>query len=676
MVTLKGLQTEELYGPGHRLCAGCGGSITARMTLKAMHRPTIAVNATGCLEVATTIYPYTAWRIPWVHGLFENAAAIASGIETYLKSRNGTKLDADIVVFGGDGGTFDIGLQSLSGAFERRHDFVYVCYDNEAYMNCLPGDTFVMTENGAKRVDEVQLSEKLYTFDKATNGLLLRKCSGVFDNGIRPVHEIATLHHLIRSTSNHPFLVVKRHGRGRERELRWRTLSNLRLGDEIVVLKKLDEDGDRSFKFNFSPVTKKHYKVHKLNEIRLPKYSSPALLEFLGLFVGDGWTRSHRGEVGFAIPEGSTRKRLLELYKRLFGPNGIGQTSEYYVYFNSVNLARFIDSLGFGKGAKNKTIPPWIFTLPTEEKEALIEGLLQSDGYKYGNSYRYVSSSSELLRKLRLLLQTMNYRVGKITWQTAKKGKAFPHRTLLKDTQYGSICFSRKRKWDLEKYRNQYRYQDPLIESDNFAVETVQHLQYVDRMRTYDLRVEKDHNFIAEGVVVHNTGIQRSSATPEGAWTTTTPVGPASPGKIGPKKDLIAIGLAHHLEYAATASAAYWSDFITKMEKAAAVEGPALVHVISPCPLGWRFPTDQTIKMARLAVQTKYFPLYEVEKGKYKLSVNPHATPVEDFLKMQGRFNHLFKPEGANELNALKTQIDQRWAALQELCQGKHPTWS
>jgi pyruvate ferredoxin oxidoreductase beta subunit len=306
MVTIKELQVEELYGPGHRLCAGCGGSITARMVLKAMKRPTIAVNATGCLEVATTIYPYTAWRIPWVHGLFENASAIASGVETYMKSKNNGKLDSDIIVFGGDGGTFDIGLQALSGAFERRHDFTYVCYDNEAYMN---------------------------------------------------------------------------------------------------------------------------------------------------------------------------------------------------------------------------------------------------------------------------------------------------------------------------------------------------------------------------------TGIQRSSATPEGAWTTTTPVGIASPGKTGPKKDLVAFALAHHVDYAATASPAYWSDFITKVQKASAVEGPALIHVISPCPLGWRFKTEQTIQMARLAVQTRYFPLYEVERGKYKLSINPHPKPLEEFLKPQGRFNHLFQPQYSDELNALKTQIDLHWVAIQELCQGKHPTW-
>jgi len=306
MVTLKELQVEELVGPGHRMCAGCGGAVTARMTIKAMKRPTYVVNATGCMEVATTIYPYTAWRVPWVHGLFENASAIASGMETYLKSKNDGNLQADIIIFGGDGGTFDIGLQALSGAFERRHDFVYVCYDNEAYMN---------------------------------------------------------------------------------------------------------------------------------------------------------------------------------------------------------------------------------------------------------------------------------------------------------------------------------------------------------------------------------TGIQRSSATPEGAWTTTTPIGVASQGKIGPKKDLVAFALAHHVDYAATACTSYWSDFITKVRKAAEVDGPALIHAVAPCPLGWRFPTDQTIQMGRLAVQSRYFPLYEVERGKYKMSISPHQVPLEDFLRLQGRFSHLFQPQGAQELTALKTQVEQRWAALQELCQGRHPTW-
>jgi len=100
-----------------------------------------------------------------------------------------------------------------------------------------------------------------------------------------------------------------------------------------------------------------------------------------------------------------------------------------------------------------------------------------------------------------------------------------------------------------------------------------------------------------------------------------------------------------------------------------------LIHVISPCPLGWRFKTEQTIQLAKLAVQSHYFPLYEVERGRYKLNMNPHQYPLDDFLKMQGRFSHLFLPENAQELKTLKDQVDQHWSRIQELCQGKQPGW-
>ena len=299
MVTLKELPTTELFGPGHRMCTGCGPAATARMTMKALEKPAILVNATGCLEVASTIYPDTAWKVPWVHTLFENAAAVASGIEASLLKEG--KADAvDIVAFGGDGGTFDIGIQALSGALERKHDFTYICYDNEAYMN---------------------------------------------------------------------------------------------------------------------------------------------------------------------------------------------------------------------------------------------------------------------------------------------------------------------------------------------------------------------------------TGIQRSGATPYGASTTTTPAGSKIPGKMDAKKDLIGVCVAHGVDYAATACVAYWNDYITKVRRAAAVKGPAVIHVLAPCPLGWRFETNQTIKLAKLAVQTRYFPLYEVEGGKYKLSMKvPKPVPLEEFLKPQGRFRHLFAPEFAQNLEELKRQVDNNWNRVAQLC--------
>ncbi|MBI5232780.1 MAG: pyruvate ferredoxin oxidoreductase [Deltaproteobacteria bacterium] len=141
MATLKELaRKDELFTGGHRLCSGCGIPPIVRLILRSTNAHIVASAATGCLEVGTTIYPYTAWRIPWIHSAFENAAATITGVETAykaLKKKGRIPADREIkfVAFGGDGGTYDIGLQSLSGALERGHNFLYVCYDNGAYMN-------------------------------------------------------------------------------------------------------------------------------------------------------------------------------------------------------------------------------------------------------------------------------------------------------------------------------------------------------------------------------------------------------------------------------------------------------------------------------------------------------------------------------------------------------------
>jgi len=136
---LKELSKKEvLISSGHRMCAGCGAPIVVKMVLLATDYPVIASNATGCLEVSSCISDYTAWKIPWIHNAFENAAATISGVETmYRALKKQGKIDKEIkfIAFGGDGGTYDIGLQSLSGAMERGHDMLYICYDNGAYMN-------------------------------------------------------------------------------------------------------------------------------------------------------------------------------------------------------------------------------------------------------------------------------------------------------------------------------------------------------------------------------------------------------------------------------------------------------------------------------------------------------------------------------------------------------------
>lgn len=139
IVSLKELsKKEELFVSGHRMCAGCGAPIIVKMVLLASEYPVVAANATGCLEVSSCISEFTSWKIPWIHNAFENAAATISGVETMFRSlKKQGKMDKDLkfIAFGGDGGTYDIGFQSLSGAMERGHDMLYVCYDNGAYMN-------------------------------------------------------------------------------------------------------------------------------------------------------------------------------------------------------------------------------------------------------------------------------------------------------------------------------------------------------------------------------------------------------------------------------------------------------------------------------------------------------------------------------------------------------------
>ncbi len=300
MANLKELSAKpEALGCGHRLCAGCGAAPIVRQILMASDKPVVIANATGCLEVSTTVFPYTAWNVPWMHNAFENAAATLSGIEAAynsLKRQGKYEKEVNFVAFGGDGGTYDIGLQSLSGAMERGHDLVYVCYDNGAYMN---------------------------------------------------------------------------------------------------------------------------------------------------------------------------------------------------------------------------------------------------------------------------------------------------------------------------------------------------------------------------------TGIQRSSATPLGADTTTSPAGEVIPGKRGGRKDLTEIMVAHGIPYAAQVAPSHWNDLVTKAKKAFDVKGPAFINALASCNRGWRHDPADTIAITRLGVETCFWPLYEVENGKVRVTYKPRdKKPVVEFLKAQGRFRHLFKPENKHLLDEIQAEVDRKWEDL------------
>ncbi len=447
------VSTEEILAQGHRACQGCGEALAARLVCKALGKDVIIVNATGCLEIISSTLPQTSWRVPWIHTLFENVGAVVSGIEAAYKvlERKGKRKKRKITFLGfaGDGGTSDIGLQALSGALERGHNILFCCFDNEAYMNCLPASSLILTESGMKRIVDVAVGERVYAFDFKTHEITLKRCTGVFSNGVREIYELRTSHHKINATPNHPFLVLRDE---RVRSLEWKVLADVKPGDKVVVLKDI--------------------------------------------------LRAGRG--------------LLCFVWRSF------ESSE-----DDVDVCS-------GGGCEGKN----------------------------------------------------------------------------------SI-------------------------SEHFETEEVVEVRPAGIAPVYDLHVEGEHNFIADGFVVHNTGIQRSSATPYGASTTTSPAGKRSVGQMTWKKDMPEIAAAHEIPYVATACPSFPLDLMAKVRKGAAAEGPAYIHILSACPTGWRFPPNLTIEIGRLAVETGVFPLYEVENGEYRLNFDRPLKPVREYLMKQGRFKHL-----------------------------------
>ncbi len=165
-----------------------------------------------------------------------------------------------------------------------------------------------------------------------------------------------------------------------------------------------------------------------------------------------------------------------------------------------------------------------------------------------------------------------------------------------------------------------------------------------------------------------NTGVQRSGATNFSAATSTTPVGSKHKGKEQFRKDIMKIVLAHNIPYVAQASLSNLVDLSEKAAKAFKVKGPAFINVLQPCTLGWKFPTNITVEVASKAVDSCFWPLYEVENGKYKLNYKPSKKiPVLDYIKLQGRYKHLLKEKEI--LIKLQKHVDSEWEKLLKLCE-------
>jgi len=180
--------------------------------------------------------------------------------------------------------------------------------------------------------------------------------------------------------------------------------------------------------------------------------------------------------------------------------------------------------------------------------------------------------------------------------------------------------------------------------------------------------LERGHKFTyicVDNEAYMNTGIQRSSSTPYGAMTTTSPPGKKSIGQSTWKKNMPKIAAAHNIPYVATACPSYPFDLFSKVKKARMANGPSYLHILSVCPTGWRIPTNQAIEYGKLAVRTGIFPLYEVEDGRYKITYSPEPLkPVTDYLKGQGRFRHLKE----SDIQIIQDRTTQQWEDLKFQC--------
>ncbi len=197
---------------------------------------------------------------------------------------------------------------------------------------------------------------------------------------------------------------------------------------------------------------------------------------------------------------------------------------------------------------------------------------------------------------------------------------------------------------------------------------------------TYDIgfqwlsgALERGHKFVYiclnnEGYM--NTGIQRSSATLLGAWTTTTPSGDERPGKPEWHKDMTKIVAAHGIPYVAQAASHNWKDLMTKVRKAEQADGPAFINVLTPCDRGWRYEPDQTMEVSKLMVEAGLWPLYEVVDGKWKMTgARQKRRPVMDALLSQKRFSHITKNADDETIAEIQATVDAEWDALQALCE-------
>lgn len=372
-------------------------------------------------------------------------------------------------------------------------------------LGCLTGDTKIFTNHhGPINISSAKAGDIVYSLDLNTLSSVKRRIIALKNNGRKKIYKLVTENNReIKATSNHPFLQLTREPLSNITQLNWKPLENLKIGSHIGILDALPDDG-KSLSIQYQYPHKKVARI--INKIKIPTSSSEDLLWLFGLYLGDGFMdRSKKGNarrIYYAIPPSDkVRKKLISMVKKIFGcswkEKGISVT------INSSMLADFYLSLGFSGIASNKKIPSWIWGLPLEEKLAFIEGYLDADGYirkhkfvedKEFGQIIFASCNKTLLEQLKLLMISCGLNPLKISTYT-KERKLYKG----KEKVYRSHYLSLNYKGNLTKIR------EKTTNTPKISFVKVKSIELMGEEDVYDIEVEGTHNFIANGIIVHNS---------------------------------------------------------------------------------------------------------------------------------------------------------------------------
>ncbi len=410
---------------------------------------------------------------------------------------------------------------------------------------CLTADTLVSTDQGPIPIHQIEQGMAVYSFDgnvtkdrhkspwKLHGGLVKRKVLAMVPQGKAKVYELKTSTRSIRGTEDHPLLVLRRVRKGVTRyydyQLTWVELAQVRPDDRLLVVKKLPQSDGQPLRL---PPLEAPAKI----PLDIPEYTSDSLTRLFGYFLGDGFVRLANGKywgVWFSEPEGSRYRNVYEqLLKGSFGLKRIHRQSNQFAAL-SVQIAELFDKLGLRKGALDKTIPSWVFSLPASQKLALIEGFCDADGHRrcakpgfrrYGWMC-FESPNQQLMAGIRSLCLDVGLKAGNLNARTRE--------TRLPST--GRIATSTFFGFEANQSTKTSRYgaglmRGPIgrgLEHDLIGFETIRSIQPLGEEEVFDLQVEGEHNFVANGLIVHNTGdVQLSLAqviSLSGALIVTTP---------------------------------------------------------------------------------------------------------------------------------------------------------